>query len=270
MNSLIATDNQIKKLKSIITSTIDYVPWRDDVVISLTTVPSRLEILKPVIHCLLRQTVSGVPIELHVASSVKSTGETWDSFPIWLSSLQSVQIVKHTLDVGPAMKFLPALSANQRRAVIVLDDDVLYPNNLVEGLLKADARWNGSAAICYRGWRIHHKLSFEQSILTSPKSTEDVHVGIITGHGGYCVRSHHVDLFDLSDLSRAPEECWMMDDIWISVHLSKMNTPKLLIGGSARYKIPIESALGGNREKRNDIALAWFSHDWKSSDLENR
>src|SRR5262249_21379263 len=160
-----------------------------------------------------------------------------------------------------------ALAAQLERAVVVVDDDVLYPNDLVGRLLEADARWYGAAAICLRGWRIHRDLSWERSALTVPKPGEDLLVGIICGHGGYCVRSHQVNLDDLSNLARAPEDCWMMDDVWISAHLSRAGTTKRLIEGSVRYKIPIEPALGGDRERRNDNALKWFGRDWTEADL---
>jgi hypothetical protein len=269
MHSCTATPEQLATLSSLDTRSLDYLPYRHDAVISLTTVPTRLHTLKAVIHCLMMQTVPGVPIEVHIAQSVLSLKLKWDAIPAWITELQCLKLVKHPYDVGPAMKYLPAMVGDLRRCIIAVDDDVLYPKDLVEMLLKADGRWKGAAAICYRGWKINRELSWERSFLSKPEINEDVHVGILTGHGGYCVRPEHLCLVGLTNINEAPRDCWMMDDIWISGHLSRRRTPKRLIEGSTRYKIPIEPALGGNRAERNNKALRWFSDAWTQDDYED-
>jgi hypothetical protein len=268
MHPILATQEQVELLNSADLSAVDHPTSRHDVAISLTTVPGRLGTLKAVLYCLMDQSLPGIPIELHIARRVRSTSETWPPLPRWLQELRAVRVVEHAEDLGPAMKFIPALRADRERSVIVVDDDVLYPRDLAEGLLVADACCQGRSAICYRGWRIHPALSWERSVLTVPREGEPVDVGIVTGHGGYCLRSSRVDLASLCDLSTAPEECYMMDDIWISAHLSRNRTAKRLIRGSDRFKIPIPSALGGERERRNDVALSWFKADWRDSDID--
>jgi hypothetical protein len=268
MESILATPQLLAEFAQIDTRSLDYLPTRRDVVISLTSVPSRLNTLRLVLNGLLAQTVRGVAIELHIAASIRSTGDRWTTFPSWLRELRAINITEHAEDPGPMMKYLPALNMTVERLVIVVDDDVLYPSDLVQRLLDADQRWSYLAAICYRGWRIHRDLSWERSVLTPASNAEDVPIGIMTGHGAYCLRSNHLDLRNLNNLCSAPDDCWMMDDIWISGHLSQACTAKRLIAGSRRYKIPIASALGGHREERNDVALRWFSRDWTEWDLE--
>ena len=267
-HSVLATDEQVARFAAIQSGEIDYRPIRTDVVISLTTVPTRLGTLKAVLHSLMQQSISGVPIELHIARGVRSTGATWPEMPGWLTNLRAVQVIEHDHDLGPAMKYLPALEAHRKHAVVVVDDDVLYPRDLVERLLQADMGWRGAAAVCMRGWRIHRELSWEQSVLTTPNAADDMHVGIVCGHGGYCVRAEQLNLDELGNLDRAPEDCWMMDDIWISAHLSRNRTYKRIVEGSVRYKIPIDPALGGDRERRNDNALRWFAGEWLPTDIE--
>lgn len=267
MNSEIATRSQMEEFRKDTLLAHDFVPTRSDVVISLTTVASRAGTLPLVLSRLIRQTIKGVGIELHISGSKEPFSAEHPSE--WLRNLASVAVIEHDTDLGPAMKFLPALARDAQRAVIVVDDDVLYPADLVERLLAADARWQQRAAICYRGWRIAPDLSWERSVLSDPHP-DDVRVGVITGHGGYCLRSKHVDLTELRKLSSAPTECVAMDDIWISGHLSRARTPKVLIAGSVRYKLPIPSAIGEDRERRNDIALGWFKQDWTAEDFEAR
>jgi glycosyltransferase involved in cell wall biosynthesis len=267
MISAMATPHEMENLNSIDLTPHDYEPSRFDAVVSLTSVPGRLDVLRGVLHHLLRQTERGVAIELHVASPTRSTNETWDVIPPWLGALRAVRVIRHDHDAGPALKYLGALRSRDDRAVIVVDDDVLYPPDLIERLLATDRQLGGTAAVCFRGWRIHPSLSFERSVLSSAEP-ELQRVGIVTGHGGYCLRREHVDVTRLDDFDRAPDECRMMDDIWVSGHLSRKGTPKVVIRGSTRFKLPIASALGADRERRNDIVLRWFARDWHADDLE--
>jgi hypothetical protein len=269
LHSALATPSQLAAAQREDVCTLDYQPWREDVVVSLTTVPERLGTLRAVLRGLLTQSVRGVPIELHIAAVVRSSGDRWGGIPDWLDALHAVHVVMHSEDPGPALKFLPALLAGADRVVVVCDDDVLYPADLVGRLMLADARWGGQAAICFRGWRIERGLSWERSVLSLPDLHGDKPVGIVTGHGGYAVRARHVDLSELADTGRAPQACSMMDDVWISGHLSRRGTPKRLIYGETRFKIPIAPALGGDREARNDQALRWFAADWRAEDLED-
>lgn len=266
-HSVIASDSMMKSLESLDPAAVDYRPDVEDPVISLTTLPSRLGTLKAVLFHLMRQSAGRIPIELHLARRSRDGAELWGEVPGWLSALRAVRLVMHADDPGPSLKYLPALSEGSR-LVVVVDDDVLYPGDLVARLAAADAHTGGREAICMRGWRIHPALSWSRSVLSEPGSAVRTPVGILCGHGGYCVRASQLETAALADRVGAPEDCWMMDDVWISGHLSRAGTVKRLIPGSVRYKLPIEPALGGERERRNDVALAWFARDWREFELD--
>lgn len=246
----------------------DYSPSRDDAVISLTSLPTRLDILPMVLSSLMRQSLDGLPIHLHLARHSTSPEKSWMELPNWLKQLEAVRIVLHEDDPGPMLKYLPALGEAEDRLVLVADDDVIYPPDFAERLVAADRRLEGRHAVCFRGWKIHRNLSWEASRLSEPEENSDVRVGIVCGHGGYAVRRRHLDWSALNAFRQAPADCRMMDDVWISGHLSRAGTEKIVIPGDVRYKLPVTPALGGDRARRNDLALAWFADDWLASDLE--
>lgn len=251
---------------------LDYDPSRSDCVISLSSVPSRIDYLKPVIGQLMRQTVLGVPIELHLAHRTRSTGETWPPLPDWLTGLRAVRIVWHKEDPGPSLKYLGALGLHGEASdplIVVVDDDVLYPRELVASLVEASTAEAaaGKRVYCLRGWSIHRTLSWDSSILFTAEPGCEIPVAVVTGHGGYAIRPSLVGGTRLWTVIDAPDECRMMDDIWISGHLSAWGVRKLLIDSPRRYRIMTGSAIGGDRARRNEFAFRYFKEAWRSFEL---
>jgi hypothetical protein len=92
-------------------------------------------------------------------------------------------------------------------------------------------------------------------------------VAVITGHGGYAIRPSLVGGTRLWTVIDAPDECRMMDDIWISGHLSEWGVKKLLIDSPRRHRITTSSAIGGDRARRNEVAFRYFETAWRSFEL---
>ena len=112
------------------------------VVISLTTIPDRIKLLRPTIVSLLSQShrVDAIKLNLPYYSS---KGKPY-IIPKWLKQLNSIQLVRVNCDDGPATKLLPTLRnvENENTRIIVVDDDVIYGHYLIKNLIDTFERLN--------------------------------------------------------------------------------------------------------------------------------
>ncbi len=265
-----ATDVMLSQELKQSLAALDYEPCRTDVAICLTTVPARLWQLRAVLPRLLAQSICGVPIELHLARSVLSAAGRWTLLPEWLRQLHAVRIVWHEADPGPALKYLGPLQRHEHShetVLVVVDDDVLYPHDLAETLLTALRQQPRPVAVCARGWRLDRNLSWSNSPFVDPAGGSELRrVAVITGHGGYAVPVRGMRRRALVALDQAPPECRLMDDVWLSGHLSKLGVPKYTVRTSPRHRLAVHSVIGADRERRNRVVFEHFRDDWQAEE----
>jgi len=237
-------------------------------VVVLTTIPARIGLLGPVLHSLIDQTEPADRILLALPDRSRRTGAAYPD----LAALQlpaGVQVLPCT-DQGPATKLLPALLAEPKAALVVVDDDVIYPRDFLANLLAAHRRWP-QAALGLRGVRIDPACDFPNlrhvlcGGLVQPQP-----VDILFGTWGYLVPPLALDAA-VHQLDAAPEPLRWVDDVWISGHLARRGVPRMVI---AAPTLPVETRAswrealsdGPNRSGRNDAAaIAYFAADWSAS-----
>ena len=248
-------------------------PDGSGIVVSLTTVPSRIARILPALNSLLDQTV--IPDRIFVALPSHSTRErTGYVVPDELHANPRVTVLPSCRDWGPATKVIPALlrmADTPDAAILAVDDDNVYPRTFVEtfrrfATLLPDAALSlrGYAVPTSRRWRDCRE--FPGTKITAPARTD-----IVQGCGGILVRPRFFDA-DFLDYAAAPSEAFFVDDIWISGHLARR--------GIARYVVPFSGAFiylpslatfsgsaldwGVNRSGRNnDVLMDHFSADWR-------
>jgi hypothetical protein len=109
-----------------------YMEVKPRIVISLTTIPSRLDILSETTKNLNEQTMKPDEIALNVPYVFKRTGEEYD-----MSKIPSFFTVYRCEDYGPATKFFPTLMREGKNTLlIIVDDDIQYTNDMVEKIYK--------------------------------------------------------------------------------------------------------------------------------------
>src|SRR5262245_22795352 len=125
-------------------------PRRANVIVTLTTLPSRVDRIGPTIKSLLNQTIGPAAIRLNVPTASRREQRPYE-IPAWLRGLKSVTICQCE-DFGPATKVIPALLASPPdQCLLVVDDDRIYHRHLVEQMTRhAEAR--PDAAIAGSGW----------------------------------------------------------------------------------------------------------------------
>lgn len=255
-------------------------------IVSLTTIPSRVERLELTVKSLLRQTAR--PREIRVCLPDWSEREQVAYVvPGWLRELPAVTLVR-CADEGPATKFLPTLqSVAPEEPVVVLDDDRVYHAKLLEhyaALVRAHpdeiisaAGWNAPADRVDRATTLARRLARAPHVpiranqLRAPRA-----VDIVQGVHSYVVRPRFFDLAALGDFSTAPAALRYVDDVWLSAHARVPRVVHPLPLAFTDYAPRAHRAhfaatsLGRNvnrapqdERRGNSIALRFFTDRWR-------
>ena len=259
-------------------------PRRSDIVITLTTLPSRLDRIALTLKSLLGQRVSSAAIRINVPGVSRRERVAYE-IPERLQRLRSVTIARSD-DYGPATKLIPALvdaAADQR--LLVVDDDRVYHPYLIEQMAAlSDA--HPDVAIAGSGWDAPRDLTDRPTTLVAtlagrapaPIKCTRVRgfreVDVMQGFAGYLVRPRFFDLSALTDYTGAPEAAFFVDDVWISAHCRarkivaqgpRTNFPSLL---DARFfkqsSLGLVNRGGGVPQNRNNtVMLRYFADRWR-------
>jgi hypothetical protein len=169
---------------------------KEQVTVSLSTTPVRINNIIPTLTNLLSQTRPPDRIIVAVPFFCNRLNQHLTEIPEILSDLEKTTQVKIliTEDYGPATKFLAAwrtIESRENHFLIWLDDDINYNNTLVEELVNSCAE---GTAVATAGFNLKHINGEPCHAVQSQHLRE---VDIIEGFGGVCCR-----LTDIPDLSK--------------------------------------------------------------------
>lgn len=257
-------------------------PCDSGLVVTLTSIPSRIGLLDLTLKSLMRQTARPREIRLCLPSwSVREQRRY--ALPRWLSRLESVTVMRVD-DQGPATKLLSTLDdVDADQAVVVVDDDRVYHPRLLETYAHLAAR-HPHHAVTAAGWRIppdriDRPTTLWRRLTGAPTVPRRAHqlrraerTDIMQGLHSYMVRPRFFDLEALHDLAAAPPAVRWVDDVWISLHCraEKWIVPMALDYTDylpwSRAKRIHASSLGRNvnharddAARGNSVALQWFA-----------
>src|SRR6266513_3081609 len=162
------------------------------VIASLSTVPDRINNLRPTIQSLLKQTRP--PDEIILVIPEFSIREQRPYVvPKYISRLPRVRVLRCREDWGPATKFIGAiqdeLAAGRKNSLImVVDDDRLYPPDALETYLYYSEQLP-NAALCFRGAAMPSTLDWDDAkMIRASELREPRPVAVITGCGSYLIQ----------------------------------------------------------------------------------
>ena len=201
-------------------------------VISLTTIPSRIQDLNITMDSLLCQTY-------HVDKIILNVAESYRRFPhIAISEYKHVfdkyaenpKIhVNYCQDYGPATKILPLLEekfntiVGEHTKIVFLDDDRKYDADLVERLCKQSDNYSDHC-ICISIWdtcSIDEKYRYTHTL--QPRSTSDRDPGygdIFLGCNGVLVKKNMLRCHNFDyHVQRCPQ-LFFQDDFFLSAILA--------------------------------------------------
>jgi hypothetical protein len=242
------------------------------VIVSLSTLPDRIQNLEPTIRCLLRQTRPPDEIIIAVPEFSRRQRKRY-VIPEYLGTLPRVRIVRCDTDWGPATKFTPVVQAELAAGrhdtlIMVVDDDRVYPTDALETYLYYH-RQLPDAALCFRGAPMPSDLKWRKPKITrGDRLREPRQVAVITGCGSYFIQPRFFDQ-QLWDYSNAPDGAFYMDDIWISGCLDRRGVEKYIVPTSRmmrtvnrqRWTMTLHDVPNGRRHNNNE-AIAFFADSW--------
>lgn len=261
-------------------------PCQSDIVVCLTTIPSRIPYIEDTLKSLLYQSRRPRLIRLHVPMFSRRE-QRFYTIPPYLEALQSLEVVRCE-DYGPATKLIPALQAfAPDQKILVVDDDRLYPPTLVDDF----HRWSNQhpdVVIGLTGWIVpqdltHRRTTFWSDLCQRPpslvKSTrvrKGKQVDVVEGYAGYLVKPEFFDLDRLTDYTGASEAAFFVDDIWFSAHCKAPRyvfpTKRHVFYSWWHQPVFEQTALGplnnpDDPEQRNNTRmLRYFKDRWMVSD----
>jgi hypothetical protein len=197
------------------------------VVASLTTSPSRLKLLEPVIVSLLNQDYKPLQIEINLPEKYKNKEEY--IIPEFLLPREdgtfkypTVKIFRQDKDIGPATKIIPTILRYKDDPDIYIssfDDDHRYPPKMISTLLKGLKVYGDKNIYTIGGLNMYvgPKMTLEGF---NPYHTGQV--DILEGVFGvlYNPRLFGDDLLPYFDKILVCKECLTSDDITISNYLA--------------------------------------------------
>jgi cellulose synthase/poly-beta-1,6-N-acetylglucosamine synthase-like glycosyltransferase len=241
------------------------------VIVSLSTVPDRINKLRPTIRSLLKQTRP--PDEIVLAIPEFSVRERRPYVvPKYISRLPRVRILRCREDWGPATKFIAAVrdelaAARPNTLIMVVDDDRVYPRDALETYLHYSEQLP-DAALCFRGAAMPSTLDWDDAkMIRASELRQPRPVAVITGCGSYLIQPRFFNE-SLWDYSVAPQVAFHIDDIWISGWLSRRGVKRYVVPASAmmrsvlrqRWTVSLNKIPG--RQKLNNEIIEFFRDTW--------
>jgi hypothetical protein len=242
------------------------------VIVSLSTVPDRINNLRPTIRSILKQTRP--PDEIVIAIPEFSIREQRPYvLPKYISRLPRVRVLRCQKDWGPATKFIPAIqeelaAGRSNTLIMVVDDDRVYPRDAVESYLHYSAQLP-DAALCFRGAPMPRSMDWRNAKMTyANEIREPQPVAVITGCGSYLIQPRFFDE-SLWDYSAAPRGAFYMDDIWMSGWLSRRGVQRYVVPASAMMRSVLRQHrtlslhdVPEGRQPLNNEVIAFFRDTW--------
>jgi hypothetical protein len=182
------------------------------VIVSLTTSPRRIHLLKDTIDSFLNQTVVPDLIQINIPKVFKRTGETYE-IPEFLKNNERVKINLCDRDYGPIMKILPTiLDENYENSTIIYtDDDVLMLPKTIENYLTS-LKINPNFVYCLSGFQYNFWIN--KQILFPGSGFVDVPEGFMS----VCLSSEIIkkirpSILDYFEEISQNEYCFTSDDL---------------------------------------------------------
>lgn len=190
------------------------------IVVSLTTSPSRLKLLEPVVQSILNQDYEVWKIEVNLPELYKNKEEY--EIPSFFSKYSKVEIHRTGRDIGPATKVIPTILRYLKDPevyIISFDDDHRYPSKMVSTLLKGLVVFGPENVYTIGGINMYVAA---KNTLVGINVYKTAPVDVVEGVFGvlYNPRLFQEDVKDYFDTVVQCKECLTSDDITISNYLA--------------------------------------------------
>ena len=227
----------------------------DKLVVSTTTIPSRLQFINEIIENMYNQTFRPDYMYVNIPYIGKRSGKPYDNELVEQIDTKNgwVKIVRGE-DLGPATKLLGSLflEKDPNTMIITVDDDQIYDNDIIQ-LLVNRGEENPNSALGTRG--LYGNLGGRERCKPKTIYEKSPQIGYLEGFGGVLYRRKFFD-FDILNYYKKDitKECFLSDDLVISNYLKKKGIERIRICTRHRRKdnkkVDLHDAL--HRESRKE------------------
>jgi hypothetical protein len=202
-----------------------------EVIVSLTSYPTRIPRIHYTIISLLKQTIK--PDEIILWLGEEKFPNRNDDLPNKLIKLTEHGLtIKYCKDIRSHTKLIPALRKYSEDIIVTTDDDIFYPNNWLELLINSYNQ-DQTTIHCHRA----HKITFTQNgdicryndwkSNIEYKETVISYTNFLTGVGGV-LYPPHVLYPDVTNESLFMKLAPLADDVWFWA-MAVMNGTKICV-----------------------------------------
>lgn len=165
----------------------------DTIIVSLTTHSIRVaQVTRTAIFSIIKNTYKDVHIVLTLyKDDVKLIP---DDLQLFIDN-ELVELIVADKDLGPHLKYFYVMQKYRENTVITIDDDILYPETMIEEMVNAYKKYN--CIIGRRCFEIKSNMNYHNWIKTGlSQIKEPTHKNFATGVGGILYPPNCLDLSD--------------------------------------------------------------------------
>ena len=215
-----------------------FTPKHSLVIVSITTSPRRIKLMKNTLDSILSQTHPPDIIRINIPITFKRTGHTYD-IPDFIKNNSKIKVYQYNEDFGPIMKILPTImdcNENNNNHVIYIDDDVLMLQNTIETFLDY-INQNPNYVYCISGFNFTGQNKWIRTY-------EPGFVNIPEGYMSVCLSSSVINkinknysILNYYNFFSKDEYCFTSDDLMIGNFFAMNN---IFIFKISNHKISFE------------------------------
>lgn len=213
------------------------------VVVSLTTLETRIENLQDTIQSILDNTMLPDRIYLNIHKDIDIPPELLK----FLQEQKIIIIIPLEIDYGPVTKLYPTLlhETDPETIIITIDDDIIYHPNTIKHLLNASYNYPDTC-ICVSGWNYINLGLFHIPII-NPSKNEVVKVSILQGYNGVLYKRKFFSDLAILEKNMNVKECKTTDDILISNSLTQSGINIYSIGMTETHENNVSKNIENTR-----------------------
>lgn len=206
------------------------------IVVSLSTLPSRIHLVKKVIDDILyNQTMKPDAVYLNIPAFSKR-----EKVPYIVPANLEPYVNYSSSDYGPLTKLLPTLKVetDPETVIICIDDDLLYDPNLIRHLYTCAQHTKFESCVAVTGWdfiNVFNQVALPLKVVSYGLLENALkRVQILQCYQGVLYMRKFFDAQRLKDEMCAA--CFTLDDIYISQHLRSRGVSILAIEGNLKHE----------------------------------
>ena len=201
---------------------------KETVIVSLTTLPSRMYNIHKTIESIKNQTLK--PDKIYLCISEFSKREN-TKYQIPEHIKDDIEILNSTHDYGPITKLIPILNKikDPNTIIITIDDDLIYDDNTIKQLVK-ESRKYPEYAIGYCGWIAENLKKNDNYGLIYPDACNEFnpkYTNILEGYRGVLYKRKFFD----DDIMKYVDnkDGFFADDVVVGGYLAIKGIRKIII-----------------------------------------